>query len=95
MTYSALAYQFGLYYALAVNTLCYVCFALDKGYAQRGEKRIPETTLITMALLGGSLGGVLAMYQFRHKTRHRIFKYGLPLILLLQCLLAGYCYLAV
>jgi len=94
MAYSGFAYQVLLYYALMVNTLCYVLFVLDKGYAQRGEKRIPEKSLFTAALLGGALGGILAMYQFRHKTRHRRFKYGLPLILILQlvliCYLAGY-----
>ncbi len=90
MAYSGFAHQVLLFYALAVNTLCYVLFALDKGYSQRGEKRIPERTLFTAALLGGALGGILAMYQFRHKTRHRSFKYGLPIILVLQLVLIIY-----
>jgi uncharacterized membrane protein YsdA (DUF1294 family) len=91
MIYSGLAYQILLYYLLAVNTLCYVLFALDKGYAQRGEKRIAEKKLLAVSLIGGSFGGILAMYQFRHKTRQPTFKYGLPLILALQLALAG-CY---
>ena len=82
MAYSGFAHQVLLFYALAVNTLCYVLFALDKGYSQRGEKRIPERTLFTAALLGGALGGILAMYQFRHKT--------LPIILVLQLVLIVY-----
>jgi uncharacterized membrane protein YsdA (DUF1294 family) len=65
-------------------------FVLDKGYSQRGEKRIPEKILFTVALLGGALGGILAMYQFRHKTRHFRFKYGLPALLVLQLILIGY-----
>ena len=90
MATSRFVYQVLLYYALVINTVCYALFVLDKGYSQRGEKRIPEKILFTVALLGGALGGILAMYQFRHKTRHFRFKYGLPALLVLQLILIGY-----
>lgn len=66
MSNTGLAYQVLLYYLLAINTLSYVLFALDKGYSQRGEKRIAEKTLFAVSILGGSLGSLLAMYQFSH-----------------------------
>lgn len=93
MAVSGFTQQALLFYGLAINTLCYVLFALDKGYSQRGEQRIPERTLFTAAILGGALGGVLAMHQFQHKTRHKRFKYGLPLILALQVALLSCCFL--
>ena len=59
----------------------------DKARARRGLRRVPERTLFTLCLLGGGLGGVLGMKAFRHKTRHRKFALGFPLIL------AGWCVL--
>jgi uncharacterized membrane protein YsdA (DUF1294 family) len=56
----------------------------DKQKAIRGQWRIPEKVLIGVAVLGGSVGAIAGMYTFRHKTRHGKFKYGLPLILLVQ-----------
>lgn len=91
MPVSGFTQQALLFYGLAINTLCYVLFALDKGYSQRGERRIPERTLFAVSILGGALGGILAMHQFRHKTRRHRFKYGLPLLLALQVALLG-CY---
>ena len=54
MATSGFVYQVLLYYALVINTVCYALFVLDKGYSQRGEKRIPEKILFTVALLGGA-----------------------------------------
>ncbi len=62
----------------------------DKKKAQKGLWRIPESTLLTVTLLGGSLGSLIGMKAFRHKTRKAKFAIGLPVILLLQLLLAGY-----
>lgn len=87
MAESGFAQQALLFYGMALNALCYVLFALDKGYSQRGEQRIPERTLFMVAILGGSLGGILAMHQFQHKIRYNRFKYGLTLILALQLIL--------
>ena len=78
-----------LYLALAaVNLLDFVLMGVDKAKARRGAWRIPESTLLLFAILGGSVGGILGMLLFRHKTRHAAFALGLPLILLAQLALA-------
>ncbi len=59
----------------------------DKRRAIKGAWRISEASLLTVAILGGSIGSICGMYAFRHKTRHLKFKLGLPLILILQLLL--------
>jgi len=63
----------------------------DKQKAKKGLWRIPEKTLFLISILGGSLGGILGMYIFRHKTKHWKFVIGMPLILILQvtCFLFG------
>ena len=57
---------------------------IDKKRAVRGAWRISEASLFFTAFLGGSLGCILGMNHFRHKTKHWYFKYGMPAILLLQ-----------
>ncbi len=57
---------------------------IDKRKAVRHAFRIPEATLFSVALVGGSLGTTLGMFLFRHKTKHWYFKFGMPIILLLQ-----------
>jgi uncharacterized membrane protein YsdA (DUF1294 family) len=57
---------------------------VDKLKAKRGAWRIPEATLMGIAAVGGSIGALIGMYCFRHKTRHLKFTLGLPLILCLQ-----------
>lgn len=71
-----------------MNALAFALMGLDKGLARRHRRRIPERTLFLPVLLGGSLGGLLGMAVFRHKTRHTAFVLGFPLILLLQLALA-------
>ncbi|MEG1240676.1 MAG: DUF1294 domain-containing protein [Oscillospiraceae bacterium] len=78
----------GLFYYLAgVNLLCFFLMGADKYKARRRQWRIPEKVLLGTALLGGSLGGLLGMYLFRHKTNHPPFRYGLPALLGAHCLL--------
>ena len=60
----------------------------DKHKARKKKWRIPERTLLLTAALGGSLGVLLGMYALRHKTLHRKFTIGVPVILAAQCLLA-------
>ena len=79
-----------LIYLIAVNVVGFAMMGIDKNRAKRGEWRIPEKTLFTCALLGGSLGTTLGMSTFRHKTKHWYFKYGMPLILVVQVLLINY-----
>lgn len=75
-------------YLLAVNIWGFCLMGFDKRRAKDGGRRVRERGLFLAALLGGSLGAVLGMYAFRHKTRHWYFKFGLPAILLLQAGLA-------
>ena len=76
-------------YLILLNLLLFVMMGRDKASAQRGGRRTPETTLLALAVLGGSAGGVLGMVLFRHKTRKPAFRIGLPLILIVQLLLAA------
>ena len=73
-----------LYYLLAANLLTFVTYGIDKYKARHNKWRIPEATLLLLAALGGSIGALLAMRVFRHKTLHRKFRYGVPAILLVQ-----------
>ena len=61
-----------------------ILFGADKKRAKEGRWRIPEKTLFLSAILGGSIGAILGMHLFRHKTKHWYFRYGLPAILLVQ-----------
>ena len=68
-----------LYFAIVSLTLC-VYMYIDKKRAINKEWRISEKTLFTLALFGGAFGGVVAMYLFRHKTKHNTFVFGFPLL---------------
>lgn len=67
-----------------INILAYSLMGADKAKARQNQRRIPEKVLFLVALLGGSLGSLVGMYSFRHKTKHWYFVVGIPLILLLQ-----------
>ena len=71
-------------YLVLVNAAALALMLVDKQKARRGAWRIPEVTLMGVALIGGSLGAITGMYLFRHKTRHLKFTLGLPLILAVQ-----------
>ncbi len=73
-------------YFAALNILGLALMGIDKWKARKGAFRIPEATLFIIAIIGGSVGSILGMYLFRHKTRHWYFVYGMPAILLLQLL---------
>jgi len=77
-----------LLWLLGINAAGFLLMGLDKWKARRGAWRIPEKTLFTAALLGGTVGVITGMRTFRHKTRHRKFAYGLPALLILQLLAA-------
>ena len=81
-------YQLLLGYLLMVNLTAFVLMGLDKRRARRERWRIPEKALFLPAVLGGSVGAIAGMYLFRHKTRHRYCRLGLPALLLLQVGLA-------
>lgn len=77
---------------VAVNLFAFALYGLDKLKAKRGAWRIPEATLLLIALLGGSAGALLGMELFRHKTKHWKFKILVPLFLVLHIALAVFCF---
>lgn len=76
-----------LSYAVMINLISLIMMAVDKRKAQKRAFRIPEATLFVLALIGGSLGSVIGMHLFHHKTRHWYFLYGMPVILAIQVIL--------
>ena len=73
-----------LYYLIVINILTFAVYGIDKRKARQGSWRISEATLLMLAVIGGTIGALLGMQVWRHKTMHLKFKYGLPLILLPQ-----------
>ena len=73
-----------LYYIIGVNVLTFLVYGIDKLKAKKGKWRISEATLLMLAIIGGSIGAWLGMKVWHHKTMHKKFKYGIPLILVLQ-----------
>ena len=69
---------------LAINLVTFAVYGADKRRAKRGAWRVPEKTLFLLPLLGGSVGALLGMRVFHHKTRHWYFVWGIPAILLAQ-----------
>lgn len=76
--------QIILIYLLIMNATGFLVMTIDKLYARKNMRRIPERTLLGMAAVGGSVGVWLAMYTVRHKTKHLKFVVGIPVILILQ-----------
>lgn len=77
-------------YLLIINAIAFCLMLIDKYKARKNLWRIPEATLISTALLGGSIGALIGMYTVHHKTRHIKFTVGIPLILLAQIALAQF-----
>lgn len=71
-------------YLIAINLVTFFIYGIDKLKAKRGKWRIPESMLLTLAVVGGSIGALLGMLVFRHKTKHKKFIIGVPLILAAQ-----------
>ena len=78
------------YYVLILNFVTMLVYGIDKFKAKKGKWRIPESTLLLLAVLGGSIGAWLSMRVWRHKTQHKKFKYGIPVIFILQVALCFY-----
>lgn len=73
-----------LIYLLIINAAGFLVMTIDKLYAKKNMWRIPERTLLGVAVIGGSIGVLAAMYTVRHKTKHMKFVIGVPLILAVQ-----------
>ena len=78
------------YYVLILNFVAMLVYGIDKFKATKGKWRIPESILLLLAVLGGSIGAWLGMRVWRHKTQHKKFKYGIPVIFILQVALCFY-----
>lgn len=79
-----------LYYLLAVNIATFFLYGIDKYKAKKGKWRISEATLLLIAVIGGSIGAWAGMRLWHHKTMHKKFKYGIPVIIILQVAIAVY-----
>ena len=87
-----------LFYLLIINAVTFLVFGLDKWKAKRKEKkesvrRIPEKTLFLLSAFGGSIGALLGMKAFHHKTLHKTFRFGIPAILALQLIIPAGLYI--
>ena len=80
--------KYFLWYLLLINAAAFMLMLADKRKAIKNRWRIPERTLILSAAFGGSIGALLGMYTFRHKTKHLKFTLGIPAILIAQISLA-------
>lgn len=72
------------YYLLLINAVGFLFMLIDKHKAKKDAWRISEATLMGIAAIGGSLGSLIGMYQFRHKTKHKKFTIGIPTLLILH-----------
>lgn len=80
--------KFLLIYIIIINVVGFFIMGIDKRKAEKHAWRIPEKTLFLVSLIGGSIGTLLGMYVFRHKTKHWYFVIGMPLILIIHIILA-------
>lgn len=78
-----------LLYFFILNLASYLLIWHDKNKAQKGQWRISEKSFFMLALMGGSLGVYYGMKVFRHKTRHLSFKYGMPLLIVINMVFFG------
>ena len=79
-----------IYYLIFINIIGLLSMYLDKYFSKNNMYRISEKSLFFIAILGGSIGSIIGMYQFRHKTKHKQFTIGLPIILFIQLIILMY-----
>ena len=80
-----------IYIIISLNILTFLIYGIDKFKAKHSKWRISEATLLLLAVAGGSVGAWLGMKVWHHKTKHKKFKYGLPLILIVQIAIIYLC----
>ena len=73
-----------LFCIIGVNVITFVVYGIDKLKAKKGKWRVPETTLLLLAIIGGSVGAWCGVKVWHHKTMYAKFKYGIPLIMAMQ-----------
>ena len=79
-----------LYYLIAINVITFLIYGIDKFKAKKGKWRIPESSLLLLAIIGGSIGAWFGIKVWHHKTLHKKFKYGIPLIVIAQIAIVVY-----
>ena len=79
-----------LYVLLVINFVTFIIYGVDKYKAKKSKWRIPEKTLLLLAIIGGSIGAILGIRIFHHKTLHKKFRYGVPAILCCQIGIVSY-----
>ena len=77
-------------YLTSINVATFITYGIDKLKAKRSKWRIREASLLLLAVLGGSIGALLGMKVWHHKTMHKKFKYGVPAILIVQIAVIGF-----
>ena len=79
-----------IYYLVIINFIGFIIMGYDKRRAIKNKWRVPEKSLMSVSLIGGSVGMLLGMKFFRHKTKHKLFIIGVPLILIIEVLVISY-----
>ena len=82
-----------LIYITLVSVITFIVFGIDKLKAKKSWWRIPESTLMILAIIGGSIGALFGMYVFHHKTLHKKFTIGIPMILILQIAVTAFIFI--
>ena len=83
-------HQYSMYYLFAINIVSFFRYSIDKYKAKKNKWRISEATLLMIAVIGGSIGAWVGMRLWHHKTMHKKFKYGIPVIMIMQVCLVVY-----
>ena len=83
-------HQYSMYYLFAINIVSFFLYCIDKYKSKKNKWRISEATLLMIAVIGGSIGAWVGMRLWHHKTMHKKFKYGIPLIIIMQIALVAY-----
>ena len=79
-----------LLFFILINFIAIILMKKDKEYAQTGARRVRESTLLIVALVGGGLGEYYAMYKYKHKTLHDKFLYGVPIAIMINTAMIAY-----
>ena len=79
-------------YVITINLIAFFSMHIDKELSKKQKRRISEKSLFTLALLFGSIGSIIGMYKFRHKTKHMTFVIGMPVILVFNIICIYFLY---
>ncbi|MCQ2536418.1 MAG: DUF1294 domain-containing protein [Lachnospiraceae bacterium] len=81
-----------LFYLLAINLISFIAYGIDKRKAIKNKWRIKEATLLGLSFIGGSIGALMGMIIFHHKTKKPRFKFGVPVMLIFHLVILFFCY---